>query len=138
MPYGSSNRYILAQEEGAGRSFRFARIVIVASDDWKALGAGVPVDLTVALGQILISHIVKGFVNWQAPGIGMVAAKKAPGAEKNVCGNCGHAPPSPRSGGNTPALTPPGKVLLSRTSTNPAAISACRMAFLSLALRLAR
>src|SRR5258708_10776290 len=95
MPHGSSDSYILAQEECAGRSIRFVKIVIVASDNRKALRAGVPVDLTVAFSQILITHIVKRFVNRQTAGIGMVAAKKASrGREERLrqLGTCATVP----------------------------------------------
>src|SRR5260370_24297361 len=49
MPDGSSDRYILAQEECAGHSSRFVRVVVVACDDRHAWRSGLTLNLTVAL-----------------------------------------------------------------------------------------
>src|SRR5258708_25141115 len=40
MPHGSSDSYILAQEECAGHSSKFVRVVIVACDNREALRSG--------------------------------------------------------------------------------------------------
>src|SRR5260370_19388724 len=49
MPHGSSDSYILTQDESAPHSSTFVRVVIVACDNREALRSVVAVNLTVAL-----------------------------------------------------------------------------------------